>query len=139
MEHLIHDCENYSTPLWIELGECLTRTLRTTTGKDIAEIRLTPLEIIFNKIHPSIQVHIKEKPLQQILLHLLQEVKRDIIFRRMNTSTHQERVNPNRIRAHLLSTVSKIISLLQYQETRNHLDSINLLVHLQTVISDRVY
>ncbi len=50
MEHLIHDCENYSTPLWRELGESLTQTLRTTTGKDMAEIRLTPLEIIYNKI-----------------------------------------------------------------------------------------
>jgi hypothetical protein len=32
MEHLIHDCENYSTPLWLELGESLTQTLRTTVG-----------------------------------------------------------------------------------------------------------
>jgi hypothetical protein len=136
MEHLIHDCENYSTPLWVELGESLTQTLRATTGRDMAEIRFTPLEIIFNKIHPTIQVYIKEKSLQRILLHLLQEVKRDIIFRRMNPNVHLERVNQNRIRAHLLSTVSKITSLLQYQETGNHQDSINLLVHLQRTISD---
>jgi hypothetical protein len=138
MEHLIHDCENYSTPLWVELGESLTQTLRATTGRDMAEIRFTPLEIIYNKIHPSFQVHIKEKSLQQTLLHLLQEVKRDIIFRRMNPNAHPERVNQNRIRAHLLSTVSKIISLFQYQETRNHRESIDLLVYLQRTINDRV-
>ncbi len=138
MEHIIHDCENYSTPLWVELGESLKQTLRATTERDIAEIRLTPLEVIFNKIHPTIQVYIKEKSLQQILLHLLQVVKRDIIFLRMNPNTHLERVNQNRICAHFLSTVSKITSLLQYQETRNHQDSINLLVHLQRMISDRV-
>jgi hypothetical protein len=138
MEHLIHDCENYSTPLWRELGESLTQTLRTTTGKDMAEIRLTPLEIIYNKIHPTIQIHIKEKPLQHTLLHLLQEVKRDIIYRRMNPNAHLERVNQNRIRAHLLSTVMKIISLYQYQETRNHRENIALLAQLQRTINDRV-
>jgi hypothetical protein len=122
----------------VELGESLTQTLRATTGRDMAEIRFTPLEIIYNKIHPTFQVHIKEKSLQQTLLHLLQEVKRDIIFRRMNPNAHRERVNQNRIRAHLLSTVSKIISLFQYQETRNHRDSIDLLVHLQRTINDRV-
>jgi hypothetical protein len=58
MEHLKHDCENYSTPLWVELGESLTQTLRATTGRDMATIRLTPLEIIFNKTHPTIQVYI---------------------------------------------------------------------------------
>jgi hypothetical protein len=134
MEHLIHDCENYSTPLWVELGESLTHTLGATTGRDMAEIRLAPLEIIFNKTRPTIQVYIKDKTLQQTLLHLLQEVKRDIIFRRMNPIAHLERVNPIRICAHLVSTVLKIISLLQYQETRNHQDSINLLVHLQRPI-----
>jgi hypothetical protein len=138
MEHLIHDCENYSTPLWLELGESLTQTLRTITGKDMAEIRLTPLEIIYNKIHPTIQIHIKEKPLQYTLLHLLQEVKRDIIYRRMNPNAHLERVNQNRIRAHLLSTVTKIISLYQYQETRNHRENIALLAQLQRTINDRV-
>jgi hypothetical protein len=75
MEHLKHDCENYSTPLWVELSESLTQTLRATTGRDMAEIRLTPLKIIFNKTHLTIQVYIKEKSLQQTLLHLLQEVK----------------------------------------------------------------
>jgi hypothetical protein len=138
MDHLIHDCENYSTPLWVELGESLTQTMRATTGRDMAEIRFTPLEIIYKKIHPTIQVHIKKKSLQQTLLHLLQEVKRGIIFRRMNPNAHLERVNQHRIRAHLLSTVSKIISFLQYQETRNHRDSIDLLVHLQRTISVRV-
>ncbi len=123
--------------LW-ELGEGLTQTLRTITGKDMAEIRLTPLEIIYNKIHPTIQIHIKEKPLQHTLIHLLQEVKRDIIYRRMNPNAHLERFNQNRIRAHLLSTVTKIISLYQYQETRNHQENIELLAHLQRTINDRV-
>jgi hypothetical protein len=94
----------------------------------MAEIRFTPLEIIYNKTHPTIQIHIKEKPLQHTLLDLLQEVKRDIIYRRMNPNTHLERVNQNRIRAHLLSTVTKIISLYQYQETRNLRENIVLYI-----------
>ncbi len=132
-----HDCENYSTPLWMELSESLIQTLRATTGRDIAEIRFTPLEIIY-KIHPTIQIHIKEKSLQQTLLHLMQEVKRDIICRRMNPNAHPVSVNKNRICAHLLTTIMKIISLFQYQESRNHRESIDLLAHLQRTINDRV-
>jgi hypothetical protein len=51
--------------MWVELGESRTQTLRATTGRDMAEIRFTPLEIIYNKIYSTIQIHIKEKPLQQ--------------------------------------------------------------------------
>jgi hypothetical protein len=61
MEHLIGDCKNYSTPLWVKLGESLTQTVRVMTGKNMAEIRFTTLEIIYNKIHPTIQIHIKNQ------------------------------------------------------------------------------
>ncbi len=48
----------------------------------------------------------------------VQEIKRDIIYRRMNTNVNQRGRNPTRIRAHLLSTIKKTISLLAYQGTR---------------------
>jgi hypothetical protein len=38
-------------------------------------------------------------------IHLVQEIKRDIIYRRMNTNVNQQGRNPTRIRAHLLSTI----------------------------------
>jgi hypothetical protein len=71
-------------------------------------------------------------------IHLVQEIKRDIIYRRMNTNANQQRRNPTRICAHLLSTIKKTISLLAYQRTRNFQDSINFLTLIETAVTDRV-
>jgi hypothetical protein len=58
IEHLIYGCEEYSGELWAELGQILTHA---HTRKAIPTIQFTPLEIIYNKIHPSAKLHIKEK------------------------------------------------------------------------------
>jgi adenylate cyclase class IV len=103
----------------------------------MATIQLTPLEIIYNKIHPTVKVHLKDTSIQIMIIHLTQEVKRDIIYRRMNTNI-QHRANLIRIRAHLLATVKKTISLLQYQGTKNHQESIGFLLLLEESINERV-
>ncbi len=86
IEHLIHNCEDYSAALWEELGHSLTSALTAHSGNEIPTIQLTSLEIIYNKIHPSLKLHLQEKSVQLILVHLVQEIKRDIIYRRMNTN-----------------------------------------------------
>jgi hypothetical protein len=63
------------------------------SGNEIPTIPFSPLEIIYNKIHPSIKLHLKEKPTQLMTIHLVQEIKRDIIYRRMNTRNFQDSVN----------------------------------------------
>ncbi len=135
IEHLIYGCEEYSADLWTELGQSLTHA---HTRKAIPTIQFTPLEIIYNKIHPSVKLHIKEKLIQSIVAHLMQEIKRDIIYRRMNSNANQRERNLTRIRAHLLSTVRNMISLLEYQGTKNHQESLNFLTLLETSINDRV-
>jgi len=62
IEHLVHNCEDYSAALWEELGHGLTSALVAHSGNEIPTRQLTPLEIIYNKIHPSIILHLKEKP-----------------------------------------------------------------------------
>jgi hypothetical protein len=57
-------------------------------------------EIIFNALHPSIELHVKGPSLRGTIEHVIQETKRDIIYRRMNQN--QREVNTTRIRAHLL-------------------------------------
>jgi hypothetical protein len=138
IEHLIYGCEEYSADLWTELGQSLTHVIIALTRKAIPTIQFTPLEIIYNKTHPSVKLHIKEKPIQNIVAHLTQEIKRDIIYRRMNTGANQRERNLTRIRAHLLSTIRKTISLLEYQGTKNHQESLNFLSLLETTINDRV-
>jgi len=97
------------------------------TGDEIPRINLTLLEIIVNATHPSVKIYAKEKPTQQAICHLTQEIKRDILYRRMNTAAKQSMLNLIRVRAHLLSIVKKIISLNEYQGTRNHQEIINFL------------
>jgi hypothetical protein len=138
VEHLLHDCKEYSAPLWDEFGRCLTRTLTTYSGNEMATIKLTPLEIIYNKIHPAVKIHLKEKSVQLMVIHLIQEIKRDIVYRRMNAGAHRHRVNLTRLRAHLISNVKKTISLLQYQGTKNHQESISFLILLEGTINERV-
>ncbi len=48
-----------------------------------ARIELAPKEIIFNKPHPAILLRISDKLVCHSILVLVPEIKRDIIFRRM--------------------------------------------------------
>ncbi len=73
-----------------------------------------------------------------MVIHLIQEIKRDIVYRRMNAGAHRHRVNLTRLRAHLISNVKKTISLLQYQGTKNHQESISFLMLLEGTINERV-
>ena len=134
-EHLLCECTEYSVPLWQEMNQILTQTITEFTGDPMPTIHLTQREIIFNAIHPSIELHIKGPSLRGTIEHITQEIKRDIIYRRMNQN--QREINITRIQAHLLSVVRRIISLYQYQGTRNLTDNILLLQIMEQKICDR--
>jgi hypothetical protein len=116
MEHLLYLCPNYAEKLWTEFGLALTQSITQFTQEYTARIELTPKEIVYNKPHPAILLRITDKLTQYCILVLVQEVKRNIIFRRMQL-TEQARVEVPKIRlqAHLLSVTRKLISLLEYQ------------------------
>jgi hypothetical protein len=94
----------------------------------ISNLVLTPLEIVFNKPHPSILLHIKDATTQQVLILLFQETKHDIIFRhaQLQTQRRREELHPC-IQARLVSVVNKIIALLEYQGVLQYSDSLSLL------------
>jgi len=129
MEHILYDCEEYSVAIWDKAGPVLTHALIAHTGDEIPRINLTPLEIIYNasQHNPSVKIHTKERSIQQAIVYLIQEIKRDIIYRGMNTAANKHALNITRVHAHLLSTTKKIISLYEYQGTRNHQEIINFL------------
>jgi hypothetical protein len=139
MEHLLHGCENYSAPLWAELSTAITITLQTTIGHAIAEIQLTPREIVFNAPHPSIMLHVPDKTSRLIFIMLIQEVRRNIIYRRMNRTERDRTPTPLiRLQAHLLSTISKLISYMEYQGISTQQNATQLLRTLQQTITDRI-
>jgi hypothetical protein len=105
MEHLLYLCPNYSARLWIEFGHTFTETLRNFTGNYVARIEFTPKEIIYNKPHPTIGVQLTERQVRIGVLTLVQEIKRDIIYRRMQLTQPQKMEVPLIcIQAHILST-----------------------------------
>jgi hypothetical protein len=79
-------------------------------------IDLTPKNIIFNKPHPAILLRINDKLVRNVVLIFIQEVKRDIFFRRMQLKKPQrQEVLMISIQAHILPVLQKLTALLEYQ------------------------
>jgi hypothetical protein len=86
------------------------------TKEFVARIDLTPKEIIFNEPHPMIGLRLMDRQVRIGVHTLVQEIKRDIIYRRMQLKQPQRMEVPSlRIRAHVLSAIRKLIALLEYQ------------------------
>jgi hypothetical protein len=99
-----HTTRNYS-------GTDLARFLRSYSAE------LGQTNIIYNIPHPSILLHIPDKTTRNVLLLLVQEVKRDIIYRRMNLPPSAQQItDPRRPAAHLASTLHRLHSYLRYRQ-----------------------
>ena len=119
MEHLLFQCENHSMLVWREYSTLLTAALRRLSGNpDIPRMDHTPLHIIYNVPHPSILTNVQCDRTRRNLLQLLQELKRDIIYRRMNLAGNKSPVPLPRIHAHILSVIVKQKSLMEYRGLR---------------------
>jgi hypothetical protein len=106
MEHLIYLCQNYAEKLWAEFGLALTQSVAQFTNEYTARIELTPKEIIYNKPHPAILLRISDKLVQYCILVMVQKVKHNIIFRRMQlTEPIRLEVPKIKLQAHLLSVI----------------------------------
>ena len=127
MEHLLYGCENYSAVLWREYSTLLTATITHLVGHRIARIDHTPKEIIFNLPHPSIHIFVQDQPSRIALLYLIQEIKRNIIQKRMTLTAPRGIIPLPRIHAHILSVINKISSQMEYQGAKPQSDMMLLL------------
>jgi hypothetical protein len=111
MEHLLCECEYYSEPLWNKLAESLTKLLNDVSIDEVPRVELGQTNIIFNIPHPSLLLHIHDKSSRNAILLLIQEVKRDLIYRRMNLPPSAQQVTDSRrLTAHLDSTIRRLRS-----------------------------
>ena len=140
MEHLLYDCDHHSVIIWAEVGKVMTQLLADRVGHQIARIEYTPKEIIFNVPHPSIQLYEEDALVKKIIILYIQELKRDIIYRKMNlTENHRNREVPLfRIQAHIMTTMNKIISLLEYQENIQTKKPKEIMVRMKTILENMV-
>jgi hypothetical protein len=132
MEHLLCECEYYSEPLWNKLAESLTRLLNDVSLDEVPRVELGQTNIIFNIPHPSLLLHIQDKPSRNAILLLIQEIKRDLIYRRMNLPPSAQQVtDPRRLAAHVDSTIRRLRSYLQYIGLMKYKKADDLLSRLQ--------
>jgi hypothetical protein len=140
MEHILYECPHYSTKLWEEVSAILTTLASETTGKQVARICLTPREIIYNVPHPSIALHFKDTQSIKSLIHYIQETKRDILYRRMNTriNQHGQQTPTIRIQAHILSVIKKLHSMLEYQGLLANKTALKMLNQMKRIIEEKI-
>ncbi len=113
--HLLCECENYSEPLWNKLADSWTRLFNTISLEAVPRIELGQTNVIYNIPHPFLLLHVHDQASRNALLLLIQEVKRDIVYRRMNLPpSAQQLTDPRRITAHLDSAIRRLFSYLQY-------------------------
>jgi hypothetical protein len=114
----IHSCKHYSAKIWDLAGKAVTLAVSHHSGDYVPAMVLIPLEIVFNKPHPSILLHVKDTTTRNILILFLQKIKQDIIYRRaqLQEPRQREELHPC-IQAHLVSLINKVTALLEYQGT----------------------
>jgi hypothetical protein len=112
---LLCECEHYSEPLVNKLAEILTELFNNISTDRVPRVELGQTNIIYNIPYPSILLYISDKTTRNTLLLIIQEVKRDIIFRRMNLPPSALQVTElRRLTTHLDSTLYRLCSSLKY-------------------------
>jgi hypothetical protein len=97
------------------LAEILTKYYNDTSTMYVPQVDLRQINIIYNIPHPSLLLYITDKATRNAMLLLEQEIKRDIIFRRMNLpQLAQQITHPQRLITHLDSYFRRLHSYLQY-------------------------
>jgi hypothetical protein len=135
MEHLLCECEHYSELLWDKLASSLTSLLNKLSGDQVPRIELGQTNVIFNIPHQSLLLHIKDRTTRNAVLLLIQEIKRDIIYRRMNLPpSASQATDSRRLAAHLDSTIRRVRSYLQYIGLQKFQKAADMLLRLQECI-----
>ncbi len=81
------NCFIFILSLNLKLGEIITQYLYMNDGDLAQRIELRKPNVIFNIPHPSLLLHIHDKTTGITFLLLTQEIKRGIVYERMNQPT----------------------------------------------------
>jgi hypothetical protein len=111
--HLMFECTSYSEPLWTLVENLVKETIRTMSNGEIEfNGRFHAYLVMYN-----ISTNVPTKYTRDVMI-LIQETKRNIIYRRFRRKTNGVGITTfNRLRllAHLSITVQKICNLRKYQ------------------------
>ncbi len=114
MEHTLCECLHFAQLLWVRLGDVITKYLNSISTEYVPKVEYSQLNIIYNVPHRLI-IHISDKLSRNTLLILTQEIKQDIVYWRLNLPPSARQVtDPQRLAAHLNSTLHRLHSYMQY-------------------------
>jgi hypothetical protein len=134
MEHALCECLYYAQLLWIKLGDVITKYLNSISTDYVPKVEYSQLNIIFNVSHPSLIIHIPDKLSRNTLLMLTQEIRRDIIYRRLNLPPSANQItDPPRLAAHLNSTLQRLHSYLEYIGLAKYAKAIKMLHRMMEI------
>jgi hypothetical protein len=139
MEHMLCECLHNAQLLWIKLGEVITKYLNSISTEYVPKVEYSQLNIIYNVPHPSLIIHIPDKLSHNTLLILTQEIKRDIIYRRLNLPPSASQItDPPQLAAHLNSTLHRLHSYMQYISLAKYAKAIKMLHRMMEINLENV-
>jgi hypothetical protein len=111
--HLMFECSSYTEPLWAIVENLVKETIRTISNGEIEfNGRFHAFLVMYN-----ISTSVPAKYTGDVMV-LIQEIKRNIIYRRFRRETDGVGITTfdrPRLLAHLSITVQKIRNLRKYQ------------------------
>jgi hypothetical protein len=114
--------------------ETLTKYYNDKSTIYVPRVDLGQINIIYNIPHPSLLLYISDKETRNAILLLVQEIKRDIIYRRMNLlQSAQQVTHPQRLIAYLDSSIRRLHSYLQNIGTVKYCKPIQALQRLREI------
>jgi hypothetical protein len=112
----------------------LTQDLNSSSLDYLPKAEIGQLNIIYNVPHRSLMLHIHDKLTRNTSLIRTQESKREIVYRRMSLPPSARQViDPQRLAAHLDSTLPRLFSYLQYTGLAKYERAIKALQIIQEI------
>jgi hypothetical protein len=118
--HLLFECEKYAEPLWQLLKQGINAMLQESTGRN--NVVLHAYNVMYNEKIAGLTGTFADK------IHILiQEIKRNIVFRRCQRQIQNRnvRIDWHRIRCHLVICMQRLIKLREFQgKSSVHLENL---------------
>jgi hypothetical protein len=126
-------CVNVNTVL-NRLAETLAKYYNDMSATYVPTVDLGQTNIIYNIPHPSLLLYIPDKETRNVMLLLVEEIKQEIIYRRMNLlQWAQQATHLQRLVAHLDSCICRLHSYLQYVGTVKYCKPMQALQRLREI------
>jgi len=139
MEHMYYLCQHYSNLQWELLASAVSVVVKKV-NMNASNIYITYRNIIFNTPIKNLFHYVKDKDVNIMMAMLVHQICRKIYaFRTSSDETMDGEIHIVRRAAHLLETLQKMLSYLNYLKSGRWLSAIEaietMIGHIENIIS----